>query len=65
MPFPKEPMPHHGLYFKLFFSIHHFGWRVIIVRSMLDCFVIGGQQGGMKYVMNGPGRWELKLISNR
>ena len=33
-PFPKEAMPHHGLYFKLLFSVHHFRWRAIIVRSM-------------------------------
>ena len=64
-PFPKEAMPHHSLHFKLLFSVHHFRWRAIIVRSVLDRFMIGGQQGGMKYVMNGLGRWELELIGNR
>ena len=64
-PLPKEAMPHHGLYFKFLLSIHHFGWRAIIIRSMLGRFVIGDQQGGVKYVMDGPGRWELELISDR
>ena len=64
-PFPEEAMPHHGLHFKFLFSVHHFGWRTIIIRSMLDHFVIGSQQGGMKYIMDGPGQWELELISDR
>ena len=58
-------MPHHGLHFKLLLSVHHFGRRAVIVRFVFDRFVIGGQQGGMEYVVDGPGRWELELISNR
>ena len=58
-------MPHHGLHLEFLFSVHHFGWRAIIVRSVLDRFVIGSQQGGMEYVMDGPGWRELELISNR
>ena len=65
MPFPEEAMPRHSLYFKLLFSVHHFRWRAIIIRSMFGYFVIGGQQEGMKYIMDGPGQWELELVSNR
>ena len=64
-PFPEEAMPYHSLHFKLLLSIHHFRWRAIVVRSMLICFMIGGQQGGVEHVMDGTGRWELELISDR
>ena len=37
-------MPHDGLDLVFLFSVHHSGWRVVIVDLVLFCFVIGGQQ---------------------
>jgi hypothetical protein len=63
-PFSKEPVSHDGFYFKLLFSIDHFRWWPVIVRPMLFCFVIGGEERGMKDVINGPGWGKLELISD-
>jgi hypothetical protein len=55
-PSAEEAMPHDGLNFELLLSVHHF-WRwAAIVDPMLFRFVIGGQQRGVEYVMDGPGR---------
>ena len=56
VPSSKEAMPHDGLNLILLFAVHHFGWWVVIVDPMLFHFVIGGQQRGVKDVMDGPGR---------
>jgi hypothetical protein len=63
-PAPKESMPHDFLDFELLFSVNHFGRRVAIVLPMLRSLAIGGQQRGVKDVMNGPGWGEGQLISD-
>jgi hypothetical protein len=55
-PFSKEPMSHDGLDFKFFFSVDHFGRRAVEVGPVFFCFAIGGEERGMKDVMDGPGR---------
>jgi hypothetical protein len=46
---------HDGLDFKFFFSIDHFGRWAVEVGPVFFCFVIGGEERGVKDVMNGPG----------
>jgi hypothetical protein len=64
MSLPKESMSHDSFYFKLLFSVDYFGWWAAEVGPVLFCFVIGGEKGGVKDVMDGSGRRELELISD-
>ena len=64
-PSSVELMPHDCFHFEFIFPLDHFRGRSIVVCPMFFCLEIGGQQGCMEYVMDGPGRWELELISNR
>jgi hypothetical protein len=65
MPLAKEAMPHDGLNFIFCLAFDHLrGWRIVI-GSMFRSFMIRGQQGGMKDVMDGPGRGKTQLISDR
>ena len=59
-----KPVPHDSLYFELRFSVDHFGRWTIVVWSMLGRLAIRCEKRGMEDVVNGPGRWELELISN-
>jgi hypothetical protein len=57
-------MSHDSFYFELLFSVDYFGWWAAEVGPMFFCFMIGGEKGGVKDVMDGPGWRELELISD-
>jgi hypothetical protein len=57
-------MSHDSFYFELLFSVDYFGRWAAEVGPVFFCFMIGGEKGGMKDVMDGPGRRELELISD-
>jgi hypothetical protein len=57
--FPKEAMPHDCLDLVFFCSVDHFRGRSAEVAPMFLCFMIRGQEGGMEYVMDGPGRGNI------
>jgi hypothetical protein len=58
-------MSHDGLDFIFCLTFDHLWRRRVMIGSMLRSFAIGSQQGGMKDIMDGPGRGETQLISDR
>ena len=63
-PSAMEAMVSNGLDFVLLFSIYYVRGRFRKIDPMLLRFAIRCQQAGVKDIMDGPGRRELKLISN-
>ena len=55
-PLSKEAMSHDGLDLVFLFSVNHFGRWAVIVDPVFFCFMIGGQQRGVKDIMDGPGQ---------
>ena len=54
-----------GLDLEFFFPVHEVRGRLRKVDPVLISLLIGGQQRGVEHVMNGPGCWQLKSISDR
>jgi hypothetical protein len=46
------------------FSLHEVGWRFQEVWAMGRCFVVWGQEGRVKYIVNFPVVGEFKSIGN-
>ena len=63
-PLPVESMSHDCFHFEFVFPLNHFRGRSIVVRPVLFCFKIRDQQGCMEHIVDGPGWWQLELISN-
>ena len=57
-------MASNGFDFELFFSVHEIRGRLRKTDPVLIGLLIGGQQGGVEHVMDGPGRWELESIGD-
>jgi hypothetical protein len=58
-------MPHDGLDLIFCLTFDRLWGRWIVIGSMLRSFAIRSQQGGVEDVMDGPGRGETQLISDR
>ena len=54
-----------GFDLELLFTLHEVGGRSREVDPVLIGLLIGGQQGGVEHVMDGPGCRQLELISDR
>ena len=50
------------LYFKLFFSINHFGRRLRIDFAVFFCFMKRGQKINMKHISDSKRWWEFDAI---
>ena len=50
--------------FELFEVVHEAWGRSRKIDSVLWSFMIRGQQGRVKYVMNGPGRREFQFVGH-
>ena len=64
-PLAKEPVSHDGLDLVFLFSVDHFRGRLMEIYPVLRSFFVPCQQRGVEDVMDGPGRWEAQLISDR
>ena len=52
---PEVAMVSNLLHFEFHFSFHHVRRGPCVIDPVFPCLVIGGQQGGVEDVMNGPG----------
>ena len=61
---PMVPVIDNFLHLILFFVINQLWWQLLELGPMLFCFFIRGQEQAMEYVMDGPGFWQFKLVSD-
>ena len=59
------PVTPDGLHLKLLLPLHEVWGRSGEVVPVLIGLLIGGEQRGVKYIMDGPGGWELESIGDR
>jgi hypothetical protein len=62
---PIQPVIDDGLYFILCFAFDQLRQWSDEVWAELGRFMISGKEGGMEYIMDGPGAGELELIGDR
>ena len=53
-----------GFNFELLFSVHEVGRRSCKIGPVLIGLLIGGQQGGVEHVMDGPGCRQLESVGD-
>ena len=63
-PLSVKSMPYDCFHFEFIFPLDHFRGRLIVVRLVLFCLEIRGQQGCMEHIVDGPDWQQLELISN-